>query len=462
MICKKCNQEIPDEAALCPICGEPKETAAEEAVMEEPVMVEAVMEEAAAAEAPIQEEVKKPKSKVWGWIITAAILVVVIAILAISSLRGEGKNLFASGDDVSYKATYMVEDATALEKADTVVATMGGKELTNAELQLYYQNLIYTFYSQYAYYMSYMGLDLTQPLSEQECTMSEGLTWEQYFLQGAIDNWKNYTLIEILAEQDDYQVGPQLQAELDSILPELESYALENGYEDLDSYVQDNTAINIDAETYLHFNTVYFTCNGYLDTFYVDDYPTQEEIDAYYAENEATFTENGITKDLGLHSSVRHILVSVEGGTTDEDGITTYSEEEWNTALIEAERILAEWKAGEATEDSFAALATQYTDDTASAPTGGLYEGINIDASYVETFLAWSIDDSRQSGDTGIVQTDYGYHIMYFVEGTPYWSYIVGEQLVADRIQELLLAGQETYPATVNYKKIALADTPIM
>lgn len=456
MICKKCNQEIPEGVEICPICGEPMETetALEETIAtEETVSDEAVVEEAVSEEAPAQEEVKKPKNKVLGWILTAVILVAVIAVLAISSLRGEGKKLFASSDDVTCKGSYVVDDAVAQEKADTVVATMGDKELTNGELQLYYQNYIYTFYNQYASYMSYIALDLSQPLDQQPCDLMEGQTWEQFFLQNAIENWKQFTLLDILAEQDGYEVGPQLQAELDTILPDLESYALENGYEDIDSYVQANTAINVDAQTYLHFNTVYFTCNGYLDTFYVDGYPTQEEIDAYYAENEATFTQNGITKDLGLQSSVRHILVKVETEATEED---------WNLALSEAEGILDEWKAGEATEDSFAALATQYTDDTASAPTGGLYQNINVDASYVPAFLEWSVDDTRKPGDTGIVKTEYGYHIMYFVEGTPYWSMIVGDQIVADRIQATILTGQAAYPATVNYKKIALADTSMM
>ena len=33
----------------------------------------------------------------------------------------------------------------------------------------------------------------------------------------------------------------------------------------------------------------------------------------------------------------------------------------------------------------------------------------------VEAFQDWSLDESRKTGDTGIVETDYGYHIMYFV-----------------------------------------------
>ncbi len=112
--------------------------------------------------------------------------------------------------------------------------------------------------------------------------------------------------------------------------------------------------------------------------------------------------------------NVRHILVGFEGGTTDEYGSTTYSDEEKATAKTAAEEILAQWKAGEATEDSFAALATEKTTDTGSAANGGLYEDI-YPGQMVAAFEDWSYDAARKAGDTGIVETNYGYHVMYFV-----------------------------------------------
>ena len=62
--------------------------------------------------------------------------------------------------------------------------------------------------------------------------------------------------------------------------------------------------------------------------------------------------------------NVRHILVSFEGGTYDSTtGVTTYTDEEKLAAKEAAEAILNEWKAGAATEDSFAALANERSDD---------------------------------------------------------------------------------------------------
>ena len=112
--------------------------------------------------------------------------------------------------------------------------------------------------------------------------------------------------------------------------------------------------------------------------------------------------------------NVRHILVSFEGGTTDEYGTTTYSDEEKAAAKAAAEEILNEWKAGEATEASFAALATERTDDTGSAANGGLYEDV-YPGQMVAPFETWCYEEGRATGDTGIVETTYGYHVMYFV-----------------------------------------------
>ena len=54
-------------------------------------------------------------------------------------------------------------------------------------------------------------------------------------------------------------------------------------------------------------------------------------------------------------------------------------------------------------------------DSTGKPNNGGLYENIIPSSSYVENFLNWAIDDARYVGETGIVETEYGYHVMYFV-----------------------------------------------
>ena len=41
----------------------------------------------------------------------------------------------------------------------------------------------------------------------------------------------------------------------------------------------------------------------------------------------------------------------------------------------------------------------------------------------VAEFEEWAFADGRNEGDTGIVKTTHGYHIMYFIEeGNPVWK----------------------------------------
>ncbi len=129
-------------------------------------------------------------------------------------------------------------------------------------------------------------------------------------------------------------------------------------------------------------------------------------------------------------ANVRHLLVAFEGGTPNEDGTKTYSDAEKNAAKSEAELLLKKWQDGEATEESFIELVKKNSDDS-TASTGGLFEDIHAGSAYVEGFLNWAIDADRKAGDAGVVETEYGYHVMYYVgDGDlTYRDYMISEEL---------------------------------
>ena len=114
--------------------------------------------------------------------------------------------------------------------------------------------------------------------------------------------------------------------------------------------------------------------------------------------------------------SVRHILVD--------------SEEKAN-------ELLQQYNDGEKTEDAFAALALANSTDPGSASNGGLYSNI-YKGEMVPSFEDWCFDPARQSGDTGIVESSNGYHVMYFVETNPqpYWYYKADLDLKNDAYDE--------------------------
>ncbi len=121
----------------------------------------------------------------------------------------------------------------------------------------------------------------------------------------------------------------------------------------------------------------------------------------------------GVNENLRPLANVRHLLVAFEGGTTGADGTKTYSDAEKEAAKKEAEELLATWQEGDATEESFIELVKEHSDD-GSAEDGGLYEDIFPGANYVDSFLEWSLDETRKPGDTGVIESEYGYHVMFY------------------------------------------------
>lgn len=107
--------------------------------------------------------------------------------------------------------------------------------------------------------------------------------------------------------------------------------------------------------------------------------------------------------------SVRHILI--DNSSLGDDATGDDLDERLEAR---AKEILAEFEAGEKTEEAFADLAREYSSDLGSVENGGLYEDVPY-GMMVSAFQEWSLDDARKAGDTGIVKSSHGQHIMYFV-----------------------------------------------
>ena len=88
---------------------------------------------------------------------------------------------------------------------------------------------------------------------------------------------------------------------------------------------------------------------------------------------------------------------------------------------------------------------------------GGLYTDI-YEGQMVEEFENWCFDTSRQYGDTGLVRTTYGYHIMYFVSAQDVWVANVREAMIYEASLEIVNSAAEKWPADIDYKKIVLGD----
>lgn len=157
--------------------------------------------------------------------------------------------------------------------------------------------------------------------------------------------------------------------------------------------------------------------------------------------------EDATATDAALDDTAIATVEASDGTKVTNEG-TGYSSEVVLKTYEQAKEVLDLYNNGEKTEESFAALAEQYSADTGSVGEnatnggGGLYKDIEK-GQMVAPFENWVYDESRQPGDTGIVMTNYGYHVMYFVSKAdePSWKAdirnSIGEGLVASATDAL-------------------------
>ena len=95
--------------------------------------------------------------------------------------------------------------------------------------------------------------------------------------------------------------------------------------------------------------------------------------------------------------------------------------------------------------------------DPGSASNGGLYEDV-APGDMVEEFNDWCFEDGRTPGDTGIVKTKFGYHIMYFVSASEqlYWEAQAESQYRTEMGDKMLTDPMNNNPYEADYSKIVL------
>lgn len=373
---------------------------------------------------------------------------------------------YTVNDDGSYTYDFLNENGETVSVSsdelegllDQTVATAGDMTLTNRELMYYYDEQYYSFYSQYSVYISYI-MDMSMPLDEQ--VSFDGVnSWEQSFVDAGINMFHQTAAICAEAKAQGFELSEELQENAATAASSLNDMALQYGYAGAEDYLQAYYGPAVTLDSYMEFFNLSQYANAYLTSLQDAMDITDEEIEAYYDENADTMQNTyGIQNIDQPNVNVRHILITPES-TTDDEGNTVTTDESWAAAEAKAQEIYDEWKAGRATEDTFGELAQANTDDSGSLTNGGLYEDV-YPGQMVTEFNDWCFDSSRQPGDTGIVKTSYGYHIMYFVGTTDeiYWRTAVKSLITSENISDEIANLQLAYPLTSDYSKAILLSS---
>lgn len=269
-------------------------------------------------------------------------------------------------------------------------------------------------------YLSY--LTVQQTASSYAAHKSESYSYDDTALRTYYDEHEqdfdkvNYRLFTVTTENEDSAAAKAtadaMAAELDGTAESFIDAALTHAPEDQKEYYEE--ASYTERRNYTYSN---------ISTDYADWLFAAERIEG---ESQVFATSTGyavvmfVSRDDNEYktANVRHILVQV--GATGENGEST--ETDWATCLESIETIKAEWEASDMTEETFASMADEHSQDTGSVGNGGLYEDV-YKGQMVAEFEDWCFDEARVVGDTGLVKTSYGYHLMYFSgNGDEYWK----------------------------------------
>ena len=175
-------------------------------------------------------------------------------------------------------------------------------------------------------------------------------------------------------------------ANRDSTINEIIPYYAEMTGVTSNQYILDNFGI-----TLAQYSTI-------LDDMLLNDRLTQVLMDDVEVSDEDAMAVYEASPEHYNEATVRHILFTYEG----------LDEEEPRTK--EASELMAQETLRRIIDgDDISSLAVTLTEDTASANTGGEYT-FRQDEGYAPEFLDWAF--SHEVGDKGIVETEFGYHVM--------------------------------------------------
>lgn len=348
----------------------------------------------------------------------ATILTVAMLAAGTTVLSSCGTDAVAT--DATDATVVLTEDTGAADSAATTAAavvpavlpsvapasiSINGETISAAEYDFYY----YTIYSNYAQYASYgavptVAADGTFDL-DAACSLEgyEDATWGDFITDSALTQLQDSYILANYAVAENITLSEADQTTLDSFYTSVQTYADTYGMT-LDAYLTTMYGEAITKEALTPVIERYLLAGQYMTSLEAGYAFTDAELEAYYTENSDSYENIDLP-------TVRHILFMAPVGI---DGYTDATEEELAAAKALADAALAKIT----TYEDMVSVGDAALAD-ASASESAEYTVANGDM--VDAFETWCYDEARQPGDKEVVQSEYGYHVMYFVDTQKDW-----------------------------------------
>ena len=264
-------------------------------------------------------------------------------------------------------------------------------------------------------YMAYMTAQ--QYASGYSTEKTDSFTYSDDELRTYYNEKKNdfdtvsYRLFNVATENDDSAAAKEIADDMNAELDGTEKSFIDAAYE----YAPEDSKESYEEDDYtLRSNSSYSSLDSDYAEWLFADGRTAGESEVF-----ATSSGYAVVMYLSRENNeynmvdVRHILVQVEKtGEADSNGNATATDEDWDACREKMDEIVKEWEDSDQTEDTFASMATEKSEDTGSASNGGLLEDV-YKGQMVPEFNDWCFE-KHEIGDYEVVETDYGCHLIYF------------------------------------------------
>lgn len=375
----------------------------------------------------------------------------------------------ADGDpnDVTCKGSY----TEAGDPPQAAAARIGDAALTNEQLSAYY----WAEAAAYRQSGETPAPDWSRPLDTQVCEKDESVaSWQQYFLRRALNTWHSSQALILQGNEEGlpveeayqpsldnyekymqgmpatqflyryqkaFQPNTMHQAYLDAIPETLEALAAQKGYDDASQMAQTAFGVSLDAlKTFMEaYNRGYMYYTNL--SYYIE--PTAEELEAA----RGSLSPEDVSSEESL-VDIRHILLLPEEGA---------AEPQWEACMAAAEDLLQSWqKDPKASEATFADLANKNSQDPGTALDGGGYQRIR-QGQLLEELDAWCFAPDRAVGDTAVIRSSQGVHILYLSKRQSGADAMAEDLYIADKQADILTTARRKYPISIDYSAISLS-----
>lgn len=324
--------------------------------------------------------------------------------------------------------------------------SVGDHQLTKLEYDYYFNTTVNNYVNTYSYYLSYIGLDTTQPFDEQQ--YSEDMTWQEYFEEATITQiQQEYALLDdASANAFEYDTSE----DYNNFVTNAKTTAKESQVT-LQNYYKTLFGDYANQWNVKPFMENSYTASAYYDKLLEDHTPTDDEITDYYEKHKADYDKvsfYNFTFDPANYTDTTGEDVSDDDDTTSDDSTdtsneatetedtdtsnetedndasdddTTTNSADASTARTLAEEMVSRLEDGEDFED----LCYEYAIDDAKAnyesedAEYSLTEGMTCSSTNI-SYSDWLSDESRKAGDITIIEdsTTGACYVLKFVSRT--------------------------------------------